>query len=107
MTGLFLDISHIFWSKFVVQFFEDFYLVTFICFQQSFSCSFFPFFGTFMIHLKTSDSLKHKCALAGVAQWIERRPVNQRGHQSDSQSGHMPGLQARHPVGDAGEATTH
>ena len=25
----------------------------------------------------------------------------------DSQSGHMPGLQARSPVGDTGEATTH
>ena len=32
-------------------------------------------------------------ALAGVAQWIEHQPVNQRV-QLDSPSGHMPGLQA-------------
>ena len=30
-----------------------------------------------------------------------------KGHQFDSQSGHMPGLQARSPVGGAQEATTH
>ena len=36
-------------------------------------------------------------ALAGVAQWIEHWPVNQ--SRFDSQSGHMPGLQARSPVG--------
>ena len=29
------------------------------------------------------------------------------GLQFGSQSGHMPGLQARSPVGDAQEATTH
>ena len=30
-----------------------------------------------------------------------------KGHRFDSQSGHMPGLQARFPVGNAREATTH
>ena len=30
-----------------------------------------------------------------------------KGHQFDSQSGHMPGLQARFPVGGDREATTH
>ena len=45
-------------------------------------------------------------ALAGVAQWIECWPANQRV-QLDSQSGHMPGLWARSPVGGVREATTH
>ena len=39
----------------------------------------------------------------GVAQWAERGPANQRV-QSDSQSGHMPGLWTR--SGGAQEATT-
>ena len=30
-----------------------------------------------------------------------------KGHKFDSQSGHIPALQARSPVGDAQEATTH
>ena len=30
-----------------------------------------------------------------------------KGHRFDSQSGHMPGLQAKSPVGDGQEATTH
>ena len=34
-------------------------------------------------------------ALAGVVQWIECWPENQR--VANSQSGHMPGLQARSP----------
>ena len=46
-------------------------------------------------------------ALAGVAQWIEHGPENQRVAGSIPSSGHMPGLQARSPVGDAWEATTH
>ena len=37
--------------------------------------------------------------LAGVAHWVERQPANQKGRQFDSQSWHMPGLQARSPVG--------
>ena len=44
-------------------------------------------------------------ALAGVVQWIERGPVNQRVASSDSQSGDMPGLQARSSVGGMQEAT--
>ena len=43
-------------------------------------------------------------ALAGVAQWIEHRPENQKGHWFDSQSGHMSGLQVRSPVGGVQEA---
>ena len=35
---------------------------------------------------------------------VEHQPGN---HWLDSQSGHMPGLQARSPVGGVGEATTH
>ena len=41
-----------------------------------------------------------------MAQWIECWPANQ-SHGLDSQSGHMPGLQARSPVGGTQEATTH
>ena len=41
------------------------------------------------------DLLINILYLAVVAQWIERGPVNQNGHQFDSQSGHMPGFQAR------------
>ena len=46
-----------------------------------------------------------KVAVIGVAQWVGHRSANQKGGQFDSQSGHMPGLQARSPVGDAQEAT--
>ena len=45
-------------------------------------------------------------ALAGVAQWIECGPQT-KGLQFNSQSGHMPGLQARSPAGGMWEATTH
>ena len=43
-------------------------------------------------------------ALAGVAQWTECWPANQR---LDSQSGHLPGLWARSPVRGVQEAITH
>ena len=46
-------------------------------------------------------------ALAGVAQWIKQGLCEPMGHQFDSQSGHMPGLQTRSPVGGMREATTH
>ena len=46
-------------------------------------------------------------ALAGVAQWIDCQPSNQRAASSIPSLGHMPGLQARSPVGGAQEATTH
>ena len=46
-------------------------------------------------------------AVAGVARWIECQPANQRVASSITQSGHMPGLQARSLVGGAQEATTH
>ena len=39
-------------------------------------------------------------ALAGVAQWIERCPASG-GVPSSVPLGHMPGLQARSPVGGA------
>ncbi|KAF6125441.1 hypothetical protein HJG60_009884 [Phyllostomus discolor] len=45
--------------------------------------------------------LKTLSALAGVAQWIEcRLACKPKGLGLDPQSGHMPGLQARSPVGD-------
>ena len=46
-------------------------------------------------------------ALAGVAQSIECRPVNQRVAGSIPSLLHMPELQARSPVGGAGQATTY
>ena len=47
-------------------------------------------------------------ALAAVAtQRIERWPVKQRVSGSILRSGHMPGLQARSPVGGVQEVTTH
>ena len=45
-------------------------------------------------------------ALAGVAQWIEYQPANQRVTGWIPSQGHMPGLQTRSPVGGAPEATT-
>ena len=45
-------------------------------------------------------------ALAGVAQWIECGPANQRVACSIPSLGPMPGLQAMFPVGGAWEATT-
>ena len=41
---------------------------------------------------------KEPSALAGVGQWIEHWPVNQRVVGSIPKSGHMPGLWARSPV---------
>ena len=45
-------------------------------------------------------------ALAGVAQWTECQPANQRVAGSIPSQGHMPGLQARSPVGGEPVATT-
>ena len=52
-------------------------------------------------HIKGSE------ALAGVAQWTECRPVNERVANSIPSLGRMPGLWARSPVGASGEAPTH
>ena len=46
-------------------------------------------------------------ALAGVAQWIECEPANQRVIGSIPSLGHMPGLWVRSPVLGAWEATTY
>ena len=45
--------------------------------------------------------------LAGVAQWIEYWPANQRVTGLIPSPGHTPGLQASSPVGDMQEATIH
>ena len=45
--------------------------------------------------------------LAGMAQWIQCWPENQKGRQFNSLSGHMPGLRARSPRGCVWEATIH
>ena len=49
----------------------------------------------------------YEAALAGVAQWIEHGPANQRVAGSIPSPGHMPGLQARSPVGAGGERQPH
>ena len=59
------------------------------------------------IHIKSIINYKDtkvclriwQSALAGVAQWIEHRPANQKGRWFDSQSRYMPGLQARSQQG--------
>ena len=55
---------------------------------------FFPVSCLTGLHIHSSY-LKALIALAGVAQWTEC----QKGHQFDSHSGHVPGLQARSPQG--------
>ena len=45
--------------------------------------------------------------LAGIAQWIEHQPVNQRVTGWIPSLEHMPGLRAKSPVGGAQDATTH
>ena len=47
-------------------------------------------------------------ALGGVAQWIEHQPAYEpKGRRFDSQSGHIPGLQARLPVGGVRKRGNH
>ena len=41
----------------------------------------------------------------GSVDWVPA--CEPKGHRFDSQSGHMPGLQARSPIGGVQEATTH
>ena len=52
-----------------------------------------------MSKMKQIHALKYITVLAGVAQWIEHRPVNQRVAGSIPSLGRMPGLWARSPVG--------
>ena len=42
---------------------------------------------------------ENKAALAGVAQWIGVLVCEPKGCRFDYQSGHMPGLWARSPIG--------
>ena len=48
---------------------------------------------------------KNREALAGVAQWTECQPVNQRITSSIPRLGHVPALQAKFPVGGVQGAT--
>ena len=52
-------------------------------------------------------NIKMAIALAGVAQWIECQPVNQRVAGLIPDLGHMSGFWARSPVGAMREATPH
>ena len=49
-----------------------------------------------------ADCERARRSLTGVAQWVEYWPAN----SVQFQSGHMPELPARSPVGDMQEATT-
>ena len=51
-----------------------------------------------LLHVNEGGGGGH-LALAGVAQWIELRPANQRIATSIPSLGHIPGLWARSPVG--------
>ena len=51
--------------------------------------------------------IKGFVALAGVAQWIECQPENQRVTSWIPSVGHVPELQARSAAGGGREATTH
>ena len=51
---------------------------------------------------KTLSSKITRCALT---QWVVRHPRKAKGHQFNSWSGNMPGLQASSPVGGLREAT--
>ena len=53
----------------------------------------------FKINLRNMFKELKKSGLAGVAQWIELWPLNQKVTGSIPSVGHMPGLQARSPVG--------
>ena len=53
------------------------------------------------------ESKKLRIALAGVAQWIECQPANQRVPSSIPSQGTCLGFWARSPVGGVQEATTH
>ena len=60
-----------------------------------------------LIFVNVPHTLKNNVSLltlAGVVQWIKHMSANQR---VSSQSGYMPGLQARCPAGGVQEATTH
>ena len=52
------------------------------------------------ISLKCKDG-----ALTGMAQWVGCHPANQKFISSIPESEHMPGLQARSPVGGMRKAT--
>ena len=58
----------------------------------------------YVTELHAYDFVKKKkgwgAVLAGVVQWIEYRPENQRVASSIPSLGHVSGLQARSPVGN-------
>ena len=60
------------------------------------------------IKLKSLSMTKETNISPGWCGSEDRVPACQpKGRRFNSQSGHMPGLQARSPVGDAQEAATH
>ena len=71
-------------------------------------CGFtFPFFHVFIGHLCICFFKKY-ILLPGWCSSVDWAwACKPKGRQFNSQSGHMPGLPARSPVGDAWEATTH
>ena len=48
--------------------------------------------GGLFLFICTFKTIQAESALAGVAQWIERRPVHPKIHKFESRLGHMSGL---------------
>ena len=59
----------------------------------------------YIYHLDTNYKNNAGPGLCGSVDWVQA--CEPKRHWSDSQSGHMPGLQARSPVEGELEATTH
>ena len=60
---------------------------------------------TFRLLITTLEHYEACTGWCGSVAWV--LACEPKGHWFDSQSGHMPGLQARSPVGGTQQATTH
>ena len=59
-------------------------------------------------HVRKEIYMKDQRSVPGWCGSVDSVPACEpKGHKFDSQTGHMPGLKARSPVGDVQEATTH
>ena len=86
-----------------------FLFLFFLLFNLLLFFKFYLFIFRERVREREREGRKHQCEreTSALAQWIECWPVNQRVNGSIPNLGHMPGLQARSPVGGAREATTH
>ena len=68
--------------------------------------------GLYKEQVRTIENCQHNCLKVKLWPWLVwlsglSTGCEPKGGRFDSQSGHMPGLQARSPVGATWEATTH